>query len=222
MPAGTIAETKAAIRACVLARRNALTPGDRACASLCIQQRILAMGAFTGARVVMAYCGFGSELDTSLFLAKVYARGKTLVLPRIDRDRHALAIFTVRDPDRELVANAWGIREPRPDVCAPALLSELDFILVPGLAFDSYGGRLGYGKGYYDRLFHACAQHSAAPFTVAGAFEAQMMDRVPMEPHDVTVPCIVTEARTIGAAAAPGHNSSAELRAGEPTPAVRR
>lgn len=222
MPAGAITEAKAAIRASVLARRNALTPGERARASLCIQQRILAMGAFCRARVVMAYCSFGSELDTSLFLSEVYARGKTLVLPRIDRHRQALAIFAVRDPERELVANAWGIREPRPDVCTPAPLSELDFILVPGLAFDSYGGRLGYGKGYYDRLFHSCTRHSAAPLTVAGAFEAQMMDRVPMEPHDVTVPCIVTEARAIGAAAPPGHNPSAEGRAGEPSPAVRR
>src|SRR6266545_4337955 len=120
-----------------------------------------------------------------------------VALPAFDRARDAIAMHIVRDPGRDLAANAWGIREPQPDVCMPARPSEVDFILVPGIAFDARGGRLGYGKAYYDRLFRALAREGAVPFTVAGAFDAQIVDRVPMDVHDVAVPRIVTEARVI-------------------------
>ncbi|HEX9275255.1 MAG TPA: 5-formyltetrahydrofolate cyclo-ligase [Casimicrobiaceae bacterium] len=198
-PSTTIAQAKAALRTSVLATRNALAPETRASAALRIVEQIVALPAFERARVVMAYCSFGSELDTSSFIDEIHARRKTLVLPRIDRARDALAMHIVRDPGRDLAANAWGIREPQPDVCMPARPSEVDFILVPGIAFDARGGRLGYGKAYYDRLFHALAREGAVPFTVAGAFDAQIVDRVPMDVHDVAVPRIVTEARVIDA-----------------------
>ncbi len=141
----------------------------------------------------MAYCSFGSELDTSRLVADVCAAGKTLVLPRVDRQSGTLALFAVRDPNADLVANGWGIREPRPDVCEPASASRLDFALVPGIAFDASGGRLGYGKGYYDKLFHECKRGGAMPFTVAGAFDVQIVDEVPMEAHDVPIGLVITE-----------------------------
>lgn len=153
--------------------------------------------------MVMAYCSFGSELDTSSILAEVHARGKTLVLPRLNRERDALDLFAVSDPQSELVANAWGIREPRPAVCARVDPVALDFILVPGVAFDERGGRLGYGKAYYDKLLHSCVRAGETPFTVAGTFEAQMVDSVPMEAHDVRVGAVVTEMRFVGCPAEP-------------------
>jgi 5-formyltetrahydrofolate cyclo-ligase len=194
--AGPIVEAKAAIRAAALARRDALSPRYRSDASARIQQRILALPAFDAARIVMAYSSFGSELDTSRVVAAVYAAGKALVLPRIDRGRRAIELFAVGDPDADLVAGAWGIREPRPDRCTPVSVSRLEFVLVPGVAFDSRGGRLGYGRGYYDKLFHECELRGASPFTAAGAFDVQIVDDVPMEPHDVRVDCVVTESCT--------------------------
>ncbi len=197
MRAETARANKPAVRAAALARRDALPPVARARAARWILQRILALDAFARARVVMAYCSFGSELDTSAFLAAIFAQGKTLALPRVDRRRGLVEVFLVRDPDHELVADAWGIREPDPERCSRVPLPALDFVLVPGVAFDPRGGRLGYGKGYYDRLFHACRAAGARPSVVAAAFEAQLVDEVPMEPHDVAVPCIITEARSI-------------------------
>ncbi|MCC7326407.1 MAG: 5-formyltetrahydrofolate cyclo-ligase [Burkholderiales bacterium] len=200
-PSSAIAGAKAALRARVLAKRDKLSQAARSAASRRIAARIAALPAFEAARVVMAYASFGNEVDTWTLIAETLARGKRLVLPLIDRHRDALALHFVCDPDRELMANAWGIREPRPDICPPAMLAELDFIVVPGLAFDQRGGRLGYGKAYYDRLFHSLAGDGAMPFRIAGAFDLQIVDRVPMDAHDVAVPHIVTEARVIESAA---------------------
>jgi 5-formyltetrahydrofolate cyclo-ligase len=190
---GAIARAKAALRATVLAKRDALTPAYRARASEIIVSRIAAFDALASARVVMAYASFGSEVDTWPFIADVRRRGKTLVLPRVDRARGALALYAVRDPDSDLVANGWGIREPRTDACPRVEPHAIEFVLAPGLAFDARGARLGYGKAYYDKLLAECARDGAKPFTVAGAFDAQIVDDVPMEPHDVRIGVVVTE-----------------------------
>ncbi len=194
-----VVRAKATARKLALAARDALTADDRALASERICEGIFALAAYQRASVVMAYSSFGSEVQTAGLLADVCARGKTLVLPRIDRAADALGLFVVRDPAGELVANAWGIREPRPEVCAPATPADIGFVLLPGVAFDTGGRRLGYGKAYYDRLLQSWMRERALPFTAAGVFEAQMLDRVPIAAHDVPVACIVTESRTIDA-----------------------
>jgi 5-formyltetrahydrofolate cyclo-ligase len=192
-----IAAQKAALRSTVLARRDALAPAARARASERIAAAILACANFEKARVVMAYCSFASELDTSAVIAAVLASGRTLVLPWIDRPGDALRLFAVTEPATQLAANRLGIREPLPDRCTPVACPAVDFILVPGVAFDAQGGRLGHGKAYYDRLLHACRAQGGTATTVAGAFEAQIVDEVPMEPHDVAVGTVITERRRI-------------------------
>lgn len=182
---------KAALRALVLARRDALDPVVRQQASRRIVDAVLVRDAFKRARSVMAYVSFGSEVDTSLLCETVLAGGKALLLPRIDKARDAIRVYQVRDLARDLEANRWGIREPR-DTCPEVLPAELEFVFVPGVAFDTRGGRLGYGKAYYDRLL-ASAQAGGAPTLVAGAFAVQVVDEVPMEPHDVRIPVVVTE-----------------------------
>jgi len=192
-----VAAQKAALRSAVLGRRDALPPAARSRASERIAQAILGRDDFAKARVVMAYCSFASELDTSAIVAAILARGKTLVLPWIDRPGDALRLFAVTDPATQLAANKLGIREPQPALCAPVPCTALDFILVPGVAFDANGGRLGHGKAYYDRLLHACRAQGAAAATVAGAFDVQIVDQVPMEAHDVAIDTVITERRRI-------------------------
>jgi 5-formyltetrahydrofolate cyclo-ligase len=84
----------------------------------------------------------------------------------------------------------WDIREPVPALCAAVEVGSLDFALVPGLGFDSRGGRLGYGGGFYDRLL---GRLPAASPRVAATFSAQLLDAVPMAPYDQYVDLIVTE-----------------------------
>jgi 5-formyltetrahydrofolate cyclo-ligase len=195
-----VAAQKAALRQRMLAVRDALPAEHRAGASRAILAATMAHPAFAAARTVMAYMSFGSELDTTDLVDAVRARGQTLVLPRVDRAGDALALFAVRDLARQLVANRWGIREPQPDLCETVEPAALDFVLMPGLAFDARGWRLGYGKAYYDRMLARSMASGGRPFTVAGAFDAQVVPHVPTEPHDVPVARIVTEARILDCA----------------------
>jgi 5-formyltetrahydrofolate cyclo-ligase len=157
-----------------------------------IIREISNLASYRGARVVLAYAGFGSELQTGDFLRRTLELGKTLLLPRVNRETKSLDIYEVKDLECDLKPGIWGIREPNPDICSPADTRAVDFVLVPGVAFDSRGGRLGYGAGFYDRLL---ANRPSQACIVAGAFEIQMIEHVPMHEHDVPVDVIVTEQR---------------------------
>ena len=115
--------------------------------------------------------------------------GKVLILPKVGSD--GLGLYEVRDTDRDLVPGTWGIREPIPDRCPLADPQDVDFALVPGLAFDRRGRRLGYGGGFYDRLISGALSEDTP--LVSGAFEVQMVEEVPVGPSDMPVHAVVTE-----------------------------
>ena len=188
---------KAALRALVLKRRDGLDPATRQVASRRIVDAVRAREDFRDARSVMAYASFGSEVDTAVLCETVLRECKMLLLPRVDKTRGAIRVYEVRDLASDLDTNRWGIREPRPESCREIGPGELEFVFVPGVAFDAHGGRLGYGKAYYDHLLAASTQAGGSPALVAGAFAVQVVDRVPMEPHDVRIPVIVTEDGTL-------------------------
>ncbi len=189
-----VAAVKAELRRAVLARRDAIPAERRAELSAAIFATVVTLEAFQRARTVLAYCSFGSEPVTDPFLRAVLAHGKTLALPKVCREPRALEVFRVTDPGRELRPGVWGIREPDPAACAPVPLGALDLVVVPGVVFDVRGGRIGYGAGYYDRLLRGLGEDVAL---VAAAFEVQIVDEVPMEPHDRPIDRIVTERRVI-------------------------
>jgi 5-formyltetrahydrofolate cyclo-ligase len=120
------------------------------------------------------------------------------VLPRVDVAERTLLLYEVRDPDRDLEPRwRWGLREPRPSLCRRVPESQIDLIIAPGVAFDTTGGRLGYGAGYYDSFLRALRPSNAAVLVVAVAFEVQLVPAVPNHEHDERVDMIVTESRTI-------------------------
>ena len=190
-----LAEAKRALRQAILARRDALDTGWRRGASPVIFERLAALPPVRAARRLLAYHSFGSEPETPLFLERVLAGGGRLLLPRIVRATRTLALHEVRDLDADLIPGPWGIREPDPVRCPGIDPAEVDLILVPGVAFDHGGGRLGYGGGYYDRLLAAARRETPL---VAAAFEAQVVDHVPAGPRDRSVDVLVTEAGVYG------------------------
>jgi len=143
---------------------------------------------------VLGFASFGSELDTRPFLDKVLASGRALVLPRVDREGRRLVLYRVASLATDLRPGTWGIPEPDPAHCGLAASADIDLILVPGVAFDPDGGRLGYGAGYYDRLLAAWA--SPLPPLVAVAFELQIVPAVPVLAGDHGVDLVVTESQT--------------------------
>jgi len=186
-------EAKRAMRRQVLSLRDALPADVRAGASAAIAARIAALDRFASARCVLLTIPFGGEWDTLPLVRGALERGKTVVVPRVDAPARMLELHAIAEPERDVVAGAHGIPEPLPD--RPRVAREaVDFVLVPGVAFDAAGGRLGYGGGYYDRLLPLLSPQAAR---IAGAFDVQIVDRVPAAPHDIAIDAIATEARLI-------------------------
>jgi 5-formyltetrahydrofolate cyclo-ligase len=186
-----IRSLKANLRKQIFAARDALSAGERHALSERITMRLLALKPYRAARCVMAYCSFGSEFDTAALLADALAHGKRLALPRVDGAARAIRVHEVRDPRRELVSGAWGIREPRADRCPEVPREEIGFVLVPGVAFTWEGARLGYGKGYYDALIRDFGP--VRPALVAAAFSVQLVPELPVSETDQRVDLVVTE-----------------------------
>ena len=184
---GGLRDAKQALRKRVLAARNAMPPAVHAADSARIAERLSAVEAFARARTLCVTLPFGSEWDARPLVLRSIARGVTVAIPRVDADARMLVLHTVRDIGEDIVAGFRAIPEPKPST--PVIVPEkVDCVLVPGVAFDREGGRLGYGGGYYDRLLPLCAGATR----VAGAFALQLVDRVPIGPHDVRVDAIAT------------------------------
>jgi len=191
----TLRDAKQALREAVVAAREALAPAWRARASAAIAARIADMDSFSRARVVLLTLPYRSEWDASLLVDRALAAGKVVAAPRVDPSARMLRAYRIADVARDVEPGYRGIPEPRA-ACPEIALDRIDWVLVPGIAFDATGRRLGYGGGYYDRLLPFLP--IATP-RVAGAFEAQVVDSVPTALHDVTVDSIVTEQRTLHA-----------------------
>lgn len=187
--------SKTAIRAAALERRESLPAAIRREYAAIIWDRVFAMAAYREAASILAYCSFGSEINTAPLLEAILAGGKRLLLPAVNREQDAIDVYRVTDLDVCLRRGVFGIREPDPAHCEPA--KDFDLVIVPGVAFDRRGGRIGYGKGYYDKLLAG----SKAP-TIAAAFDTQIVYQIPLEPHDVLVDTLVTEAGVIETRAA--------------------
>lgn len=190
--ADTLCELKKALRASVLAAREAMSPALRKSASEAVMARIQALDVYREAQTVATYMSFGSELDTHVFFERALADGKRVALPRIDKPAKSLVLHLVGG-HHELVEGLWGIREPRHDTPV-AEAAEIDMMLVPGVAFDRSGHRLGYGAGYYDKLLASTARK---PVRVAAAFDCQVVGEVPAGPHDQPFHLLVTQRQTL-------------------------
>jgi 5-formyltetrahydrofolate cyclo-ligase len=192
-PGIALREAKRLLRRDTLARRDALPAHVRSVSSDAIAARIAAMPSFVRAHTVLLTLAFRSEWDTRTLVRAAFAAGKIVALPRVDDARRALELHTVVDALADVVHGFRGIPEPRAD--APSIdARDVGWVLVPGVAFDAEGRRLGYGAGYYDRLLPLLPRDTPR---VAGAFDAQIVERVPAAEQDANVDVIVTETRVI-------------------------
>ena len=130
--------------------------------------------------VLMHVSTFADEVDTGPLLRAVLSAGKRLACPRIDPVNLRLDLFEVENLDRDLTPGFWDIREPSA-TCRPVGPLEVDWALVPGVAFDAQGYRLGRGGGYYDRLLTTLRPDATCWALI---FAEQWVAEVPREPHD--------------------------------------
>lgn len=169
--------------------REAIAPEERARRSLVVGDRLFTLPEMRAARTVALFSSFGSEIDASRIIDRSHAEGHRVVLPFLDGEWMEVAEHRAGE---QLVRSSYGAAEPaRRIAVAP---SEVDVVVLPGLAFDRAGRRLGYGRGYYDRWLRRLGPRA---FLVGICFSAQVVDRVPASSSDERVHAVITEDEVI-------------------------
>lgn len=182
---------KLAVRSQMRAVRAALPPSARDARSQEIAKRVLALPELAGAKTVLAFASIRNEVHTGPIIRALRSAGKRIALPRVIEDGLGLHLI---EPDTVLVDGAFSV--PEPPKGAPRIEPfDVDFALVPALAVDARGYRIGYGGGYYDKLLPALPSACAC----AVVYDFQLIAEVPEEPFDAAVDLIVTDARVIRA-----------------------
>ena len=186
--------TDAALQKRVLRRElrrvlRSISPEVRQVASRRAWLLLSAQTAWQQARTVFLYWSQSSELDTRPMIESALQAHKTLALPRFNPAAGLYEPVQVRDLAADLRPGLLGILEPQAH-CPPVDAIRLDFSLVPGLGFALNGRRLGRGKGYYDRMLAR-----VGGLKCGVAFDEQVVEGIPREPHDVCVDCLLTPAR---------------------------
>jgi 5-formyltetrahydrofolate cyclo-ligase len=179
-----------------LARKNRIAQKNKVELSQAMCAKFLALPAYASAKLVMWYVDAGSEVRTRETLPEALKLPQKVVVPYCIVETNELELFLLEDMS-ELVEGAYKILEPKEElrklpnkIVQPA---DLDLVMVPGTAFDPQGGRMGQGKGYYDRLLTGTRKD--APL-VGMAFDCQVFPSIPVDAHDVFMDMVITETQT--------------------------
>jgi 5-formyltetrahydrofolate cyclo-ligase len=159
-----------------------------------IEDRLFEFANFLESKIVMLYVNAENEVPTTNIIKRAYEFNKIVVLPAFDTVKSTMKLMKVDHPDKDLIAGPRGILEPDRSKCKPVPLDSIDIAIVPGIAMDEKGGRIGSGDGYYDRIIPDLPMTTRK---VGLVFEGQLVPQVPMESHDKHVDIIITEKRVI-------------------------
>jgi 5-formyltetrahydrofolate cyclo-ligase len=187
-------QQKTTIRKEILEKRESQDPKSRAAQSRSIMKTLVGLKEFQTAGKILIYLSKDGEVSTDNLLGRAFELGKRVCVPVVDRDGDELRISELPGPDVSFRLGAFGVREPEEDDLNFVSPDQIDLVIAPGLAFDRRGGRIGYGKGYYDRLLNRLG--SQVP-RIALAFDFQILDTVPQDENDIRVDAIITEKRTM-------------------------
>jgi 5-formyltetrahydrofolate cyclo-ligase len=189
-----IFEKKQEIRQGIAYSLEAFSEEERAEKTRGIENRIFEFANFLEAKVVLLYMASKSEVRTEGIFRKCFDYNKIVVLPAFEMTRFRIKLYKIDNPAEDMILGPRQIPEPNPAKCKVVPMDCLDIALIPAVALDEKGGRVGSGEGYYDRFI------PKLPITtrkVALAFEEQILPQVPMESHDKHVDIIITEKRII-------------------------
>ncbi len=189
-----IREKKQEIRDEILETITSLKADVLAAKTKAIEERLFEFANYLEARIALLYTAAAGEVDTMEIVQRSYMYNKIIVLPAFNEETRQMTLMKVDDPAKDLVQGPRGNLEPDPSRCKVVPIDCLDIAIIPGLAMDEKGGRIGSGKGYYDRII------PELPITtrkVGLVFEDQIKGAVPMESHDKYVDIVITESRVI-------------------------
>ncbi|MBF0319006.1 MAG: 5-formyltetrahydrofolate cyclo-ligase [Nitrospirae bacterium] len=184
---------KASLRRETIRVRDSIAPEIKSFRDKEIQRHLFQTKEFINAKVAMFFASIRSEPNTADMIMAALAMNKTIVLPRVNSETRELEPYEVKGLS-ELVLGYMDIPEPHPLRHHKFIANSIDIIVMPGLAFDSTGGRVGYGGGYYDRFIAAINKR---PTLAAIAYKEQILRRVPAMSHDISVDMIVSDSGVI-------------------------
>jgi 5-formyltetrahydrofolate cyclo-ligase len=185
---------KSTIRTSLISQRNKMPLSEITQKSALIKERLFGLEEFQRSLTILFYVSYGSEVATHEMIQACLASGKKVVVPCTDAKNRKLSLSELRRWE-DLGAGAYHIQEPRVECRCDVSLDTVDLIIIPGIAFDFTGHRIGHGMGYYDRLL----SKNIKATKIALAFELQLVEKIPAEHHDVSVDMIITERRSIHA-----------------------
>jgi 5-formyltetrahydrofolate cyclo-ligase len=187
-----IANSKSDLRQKIRAQLEKISPAVRAVESIDLCERLKAQ--IPSARTILFFAPLPDELDIWPVLELSLALGTNCALPFFDAEIISYGARRLTNLKTEIIAGKFGVREPATG-CAEIPLDRFDLILVPGMAFDLHGSRLGRGKGFYDRLLE-----KAGGIKCGVCHDFQLLEKIPSEPHDAKVDFILTPSRCVKAA----------------------
>ncbi len=187
--------SKKTLRIRFLTKRDSFSANQRAKLSKQITSNFTKTSRFTTANCIASYSPIGSEVDTSMLMAKILRLGKILLLPVVEKHTKQLTFYRVKDYRLDTIKSLWGILEPDPKKCQRISISAANVIIVPGVVFSQKCQRIGYGGGYYDYSLPR-ARNSA--YKVGLGFDFQILPSTPTCRHDRKLSSIISEKRVFG------------------------
>ena len=185
---------KGELRKNILLARKSMPDLEVAQKSQLILEKVLTLSEYSSAKVIMLYLDFRNEVATGDLVHKALAAGKRVLIPITDIKNTALLPSEIINYPEDITEGTWGIPEAKKEAVRPVDPIEIDMVIVPGVAFDTKGNRLGYGGGFYDRFLLRTKPDTTF---VALAFELQIKDQVYPEKHDHPVHYVISEERVI-------------------------
>ena len=191
-------DERESLRKKILGARDRMAAGERRAKSRLAVKNFWQLPELQRWSTLFIYVNFRSELETVELIRQCLSGGKRVAVPLVNALENAMVPLLIKDPEKDLAPGYYGIPEPDPRKSLRLAAREIDAAVIPGSVFDVKGGRLGYGGGYYDRFLVNDAPRAKR---VGLAFEMQLVERVPVQPHDQPLDILVTEERIVNTGA---------------------
>lgn len=184
-----IQEKKKKLRKEILKKLREHKEEERLKESSKIARKLFLLKEFLKAKTVLFYLSIDGEVDTVRMIKETIKQGKRVAVPVIQKETRDMVPSLIKDLDSELKIGPYGTRHPKEEYIRPIPLESIDLVVVPGLAFDEAGNRLGRGMGFYDKFLSRLPKDVP---TIGLAFHFQVVkDFPPLEPHDLSVSTVL-------------------------------
>ena len=187
-------ESRQDLRKRILGTRDRLSDDERSRKSIAVMNNFWGLPEMRQWTTLFMYVNFRSEVETVELIKKCLRQGIRVAVPLVDASAVSMIPLLINDPEKDLAPGYYNIPEPDPQRALRVEPGEIDAAVIPGSVFDTNGGRLGYGGGYYDRFLVNDAPQAKR---IGFAFELQLVDKVPLEPHDQPLDILITEKRIV-------------------------